>query len=345
MRKFLLLGTVFMATTAFAFGGIFGGGGNSSSRKTAGVDAIGVHVNGKGTKPNIDVRTCDSETEELVGSECCKKTLIYTDNDTTKCCSLEGYAVQDGKCKKQCGWGWTLNEESNECECPEERQCGETCCGTGNICEEDENGKKWCCHEKRGDWAGDESWCCDPSASTGYSSDDESCCDSGSVAFKRDEAGETSCCASGNEPLYGGSSGFCCPNNSVLLFDEVYEQYRCCPANTVGIGGGECCQAGTSIARNADGEPFCCSNGSLFYGRHYPADYEQCCPTVATSVNEYNECCGLDIPTYENPEDSQTHCCAGSLISYDYMDEDDHYQGQHCCPEGATDFTFADGCI
>ena len=51
MRKFLLLGTVFVATTAFAFGGIFGGD-SSSSRKSAGVDAIGVHMNGKG-KANI----------------------------------------------------------------------------------------------------------------------------------------------------------------------------------------------------------------------------------------------------------------------------------------------------
>ena len=126
MRKLLLTTTLIAATAvstnAWSFGGL-GILGHKSSHK-GGVNAIGVHIDTENKEqPNIDIRSCDSETEELVGSECCKKTLIYTDNDTTKCCSTEGYAVQDGKCKKQCGWGWTLNEESNECECPEERRC------------------------------------------------------------------------------------------------------------------------------------------------------------------------------------------------------------------------------
>ena len=32
------------------------------------------------------------------------------------------------KKQKQCGLGWTLNEETNDCECPDERRCGGTCC-------------------------------------------------------------------------------------------------------------------------------------------------------------------------------------------------------------------------
>ena len=98
MKKTLLLSTILLAaTSAFAFGGIFGGG--HKSHPSSGVDSIGVHYNGKDNKPNIDIRSCDSETEELIGSECCLKTSVYIDNDETKCCSTEGYEVKDEHCQ------------------------------------------------------------------------------------------------------------------------------------------------------------------------------------------------------------------------------------------------------
>ena len=31
--------------------------------------------------------------------------------------------------------------------CPEERQCGDICCGESNVCVDEGNGNKWCCHE------------------------------------------------------------------------------------------------------------------------------------------------------------------------------------------------------
>ena len=114
MRKTLLLGTIlFVATSAWALGGFFGG---HKSHNYSGVDAVGVHYNGDDKKPDINIRGCDSKTEELLGTECCPKTLVYEDGGVSKCCSMEGYEVKDGKCKKQCGAGLVLNEETNECE-------------------------------------------------------------------------------------------------------------------------------------------------------------------------------------------------------------------------------------
>ena len=243
MRKFLLLGTIFVATSVWAFSGI-GIGSLQRHKSKSGVDAIGVHIDSSGKKANVDVRSCDSETEELVGSECCKKTLIYTDNDTTKCCSTEGYAVQDGKCKKQCGLGWTLNEETNDCECPEKwhelneetgecvetcaanRQCGDYCCGAGNICVD---GNK-CCDK---DYDGDEEQCCNASETNGYSNDWGECCASEWTLLYHGgdwNRGTTSCgpithfedgCAQGETILLHYKQGYyCCPPGSTAINDD-----------------------------------------------------------------------------------------------------------------------------
>jgi len=62
MKKILLLGTMMvMSTTVFAFGG--GGSSRKSSLFTSGVDAIGVHINGK---------TCP-DGQELVDNKCYQK--------------------------------------------------------------------------------------------------------------------------------------------------------------------------------------------------------------------------------------------------------------------------------
>ena len=250
MRKLFLLGTMLgVATTALAFGGMFNHGSKSTAYK-GGVDAIGVHVNGKG-KADIDIRSCDSETEELVGSECCLKTLIYTDNDTTKCCSTEGYAVQDGKCKKQCGLGWTLNEETNDCECPDERRCGDVCCGETSVCHPELN---VCCHYDY-EYMGAEfmDYCC-PAGSTGYRGDGN-CCDNNSVQYRRGDE-DLACCPAGHtltalkEHHHGFSHSICCEAGKVGYcsyreddyseYDEDYcDEGDCCAPDKISYGTGE----------------------------------------------------------------------------------------------------------
>ena len=250
MRKLLLLGTVFVATSAMAFSGVFGGGGGGG-RKSSGVDSIGVHVNGK-DKANIDIRSCNSETEELLGNECCPKTLIYTDNDTTKCCSLEGYAVQDGKCKKQCGEGLVLNEETNDCEdaCPAERQCGDVCCGQWNVCHPELN---VCCMDAYEDW--EEEWmdaCC-PAGSPGYEAYEGKCCEVGEILVP-DVYENPHCCPAGST-VWTQSDG-CCPEGSIIYHGH------CCPADSPGWSKYTgCCPAGTMIDP-LEPDNYCCPEGS-----------------------------------------------------------------------------------
>ena len=91
MRKILLTTTLIAVTTvstnAWAFGGIVDGITGHKSHHS-GVSSIGVHYNGKDDKPNIDIRTCDSETEELVGSECLPKCPEGLERNTDNSCSV-----------------------------------------------------------------------------------------------------------------------------------------------------------------------------------------------------------------------------------------------------------------
>ena len=209
MRKILLTTTLIAVTTvstnAWAFGGIVDGITGHKSHHS-GVSSIGVHYNGEG-QVDVDIRTCDSETEELVGSECCKKTLVYDDNGVSKCCSTEGYAVQDGKCKKQCGEGLVLNEETNECEdaCPAERRCGDVCCGANNVCHPELN---ICCGEDYEAWGEDFMSVCCPVGSPGYSFVDEICCSTGTFLTETIEGShDFVCCPIGT--TYDNDSGNC----------------------------------------------------------------------------------------------------------------------------------------
>ena len=244
MKKLLLTTTLLVATSVTTQAGAFGGLGilgHKSSHK-GGVNAIGVHIDTENKEqPNIDIRSCDSETEELVGSECCKKTLIYTDNDTTKCCSTEGYAVQDGKCKKQCDEGLVLNEETDDCEdtCPAERRCGETCCGEHNICVDDNK----CCYgdkyeDEDGYWY-DENRCCAASASSGFSTMDGSCCAEGTYPSYNPHEDETHCCPVSSAG-WSSWTDECCAQNAVLFYVTEGDHTICCPAGSTGYENGEC---------------------------------------------------------------------------------------------------------
>jgi len=187
MRKFLLFGTIFVASTAWAFGGI-GLGLKSSSHKN-GVSAIGVHVNGK-NKTNI-------KTE-------CPEHSAWSD-ETLKC---------------ECDTWYVMNEETHECEetCGANRQCGDTCCGADNICV----GGNKCCHK---DYEGDEEQCCDTTSSVGYANDFGRCCaanellvtQGGSVCSPPDNP---EICEDDYILLEYKHAYYCCPEGSVGVNDE-----------------------------------------------------------------------------------------------------------------------------
>lgn len=119
MRNLFLLGTALViASNVWAFGGI-GIGGKSSSRRESGVDAIGIHINGK-SKANIDIIDGDSEIcpeERQCGDVCCSEGNMCN-TATGQCCRQEydgsmgeccptgslGYSTNDGGC---CGDGTT----------------------------------------------------------------------------------------------------------------------------------------------------------------------------------------------------------------------------------------------
>jgi len=112
MKKFLLLGTIFVATGAFAFGGI--GLGLKSSSQKAGVSAIGVHINGKG-KADIDIlEPCPEGLER------------NTDNTCTVCANGNVYlSYMDDPCGTDTPMNQTPCETGSDCY---EGQGGETCC-------------------------------------------------------------------------------------------------------------------------------------------------------------------------------------------------------------------------
>ena len=88
MRKILLLGTIFVATSALAFSGVFGGGSGSSKQATysGGADAIGVHFNGKpaDSQPEETEETCPPEKQ--CGDYCCQGDNVCN-KETNECCS------------------------------------------------------------------------------------------------------------------------------------------------------------------------------------------------------------------------------------------------------------------
>ena len=183
MRKFLLFGTMLgVATTALAFGGVFSHGSKSTTYK-GGVNAIGVHYNGE--KKKADIQTGCPEHSAW-------------NNDTLKC---------------ECNKWYAMSAETHECEetCTSDRQCGDTCCGDGNICVD---GNK-CCNPE---W---EQWieyginaCCDASTSNGYDTNNQVCCGRDETAYR------------------SYADILCCPNDYVLTELGVFSQ--CCPPETKG---------------------------------------------------------------------------------------------------------------
>lgn len=152
MKKFLLLGTIFVATTAFAFGGIFGGGGHKSSH-SGGVDAIGVHINGK-DKANIDIlEPCPDGLERNTDGTCtvCANGNVYLSYMDDPCgtdtpmnqkeCEvgsdcLEGTGSEtccvDGKCRAGIS---PFNEDLYVCPPVDKKSCkSNKDCESGEFC-------------------------------------------------------------------------------------------------------------------------------------------------------------------------------------------------------------------
>ena len=204
MKKILMFGTMLgVASAALAFGGVFNHGSKSSTYK-GGVDAIGVHFGGEKKTADItaDTPSCP-EHSEWNGSAC------------------------------ECNLGWTLNE-SDECTCPEERQCGDTCCGEHNICVD---GNKCCYGDKYEDEDGywHDNWrCCDASVSSGYSTEEESCCAEGTYPSYNPHFDQTYCCPA-NSPGWGSWREECCAPNTVLLYVTEGDHTVCCPEGSTGF--------------------------------------------------------------------------------------------------------------
>lgn len=214
MRKILLLGTIFVTGTAFAFGG-FGVGSKSSSQKI-GVDAIGVHIN----------HTKSAKDKGNIAISCPEHSS--SDESSPECVCEKGYEMVETICRPSwpstCaanGLYWCPNSqtcgESKECLalCPEDRLCGpegnQVCCGEGNVCDA-VLGR-----------------CCDKN----YNGEEEMCCDFPSLGAGND--GEWLCCDPESRPFVSVSgddySRQCCPNNSL----------------TTNVGGRSvCCEEGSS---------------------------------------------------------------------------------------------------
>lgn len=134
MKRLLILSAILMMTaTAFAFGG--GGHGRKAKKFTSGVDAIGVHFNGKG-QANVDYTdgSADTPITNILGRACADNAdPVYRTYPTGACCSPSG------------GW-FCPEDEVPSSDCTPDPSCGfdkETCLaqggsydkgGTASIC-------------------------------------------------------------------------------------------------------------------------------------------------------------------------------------------------------------------
>ena len=185
-----LLAASLMSNSALAFGGMFSHGSKSTTYK-GGVDAIGVHFGGN---------TADTPPS-------CPEHSTWS-NETLKC---------------ECDAWYVMNEERHQCEetCAANRQCGDTCCGAGNICVD---GNK-CCNQNN-----PEDECCDIAGSQGFADAAGECCISGCVLLHMD-GGDTLCVSAPSDSS--------CEDDYILL--EYKHAYYCCPEGSTGVNdNGEC---------------------------------------------------------------------------------------------------------
>ncbi len=191
---FLITGTEALA---------FGGSGEHDNRTREfykhGVDAIGVHINGK---------AC-ADDEELI----------------------------DGKCVEIC---------------PQERQCGATCCGEGNVCVD---GNK-CCF---GDGS-DDTKCCDATESSGFNSFYQTCCTNTETTYVA-------------ELDMSGQYTVCCPKENLKKKVGYKGQSVCCDHDVQEYKDFEVCWAPETICKtnnDCQSNEFCNLENETDYSCYYP---------------------------------------------------------------------------
>ena len=118
MRKIFLLGTMLgVASAAFAFGGVFSHGSKSTTYK-GGVDAIGVHINGK-SNGGADVKLVSCSAYAGTGPQ----------DDTTYAGGLAGLADDDAtQCRCPTGQKWNgsacIDSDGAPCSSWTTNECG-----------------------------------------------------------------------------------------------------------------------------------------------------------------------------------------------------------------------------
>ena len=160
--------------------------------------------------------------EDLIEGVCTPKTCgdnMHCDTTQNTCVCDEEYEDDgQGGCKESC---------------PEERQCGETCCGEGNICVDGDK----CCNKEgyESGWSDDEI-CCPASTSTGSDSYSYECCSLEQTTYIIDEYNMTQCCAKDNFYKGVGYKGWsvCCdhaPEDGYKDFKVCWTQETTCKSN------------------------------------------------------------------------------------------------------------------
>ena len=204
MKKVFLLGTMLgVATTAFAFGGVFNHGSKSSTYK-GGVDAIGVHFGGETSDSQTEEETCSADKK--CGDGCCQGDNVCQQNESGEyqCCN-EFY----NEC---CSVGQTATHMQG----PPLFEC---CTGTPYCPTRDADGN--CVR--------DYNYCCENGEVYMYGrfsyGDGYGCC-SGKVYKGEGGYGADQCCFDGEEPYCSvyDSDGNC---TYASCYDKVQKEVKC----------------------------------------------------------------------------------------------------------------------
>ena len=208
MSKMFMFGLLFVTTSALAFSGLVGGGSSSHKEHVykGGVDAIGIHFNGKPADSQGGEETCPGGTQ--CGDGCCQGDNVChqdTESGEYQCCSEElNYCCPINQAVYPAPW---------------DKSRGLCCDGTVFCKRYDSEGNcKYyeCCEvgkqvlpEKYDTPNGEKMKVCCPPGATGYCSVEDCdgqgpiCCESGKMLIK-DSKGDTHCCPEGSTSYVGG---------------------------------------------------------------------------------------------------------------------------------------------
>ena len=325
MRKIFLTTTIlFIASSALAFSGLVGGGSGSGSKSatyTGGVNAIGVHFNGRksSSQPQEAEETCP--VDKKCGTGCCQGDNVCHQNESGEyeCC----------------------NEDLSHC-CPTNQ-------GVYQTYYSDNLGNSYpmntCCNGSL--------YCSSRNTNGECTSDYNHCCENGKVykygSFPYGDAYQ--CCY---DTLYKGiginGTDLCChegedktcaeydSNNNCLM-------YVCCPSGYKGYcarwdNDGNCaytsCYTGRLYCREHDSEgnctnmSYCAENGIV-----------SCVAEYENGICRKSQCCDVGETAYCWQRDEEGYCpdpscCSGTVtlgIGVNGADK--------CCDEGETGYCYS----